>query len=91
MIIEALWNAIVTVITTLFSVIPSLPSMPTAVTDAADAVINIAEIPVHFLHYIFTPVLLNAVIAIFVAVFIYEKGYTGVIFVLKKIPFLGIK
>jgi len=91
MIIEALWNMIVEVTTTLFSVMPSLPEMPEAIIDGADAILNLGEQAVWFLQYIFSPIFLNAVIGILVALFVFEKGYTMIMFVLKKIPFINLR
>lgn len=91
MIFEALLNMLTTTLTTLFSPLPALPDVPEAFTTATDAVIGTLAQGVYLLRYIFSTELLNLSLGILIAVFIFERGYNTIMFVLRKIPFINIK
>lgn len=91
MIFEALWNTFVTVTQTLFSILPSLPDTPSALETASNAVTGYLAPGVYILRYIFTTALLNIALGVFLAVFVFERGYTTIMFVLRKLPFINIK
>lgn len=91
MIFEALINMFVSVTTTLFSVLPSLPSTPESLVTATTSIVSYFAPGVYLLRYLFGTVLLNVALGVFMAVFVFEKGYTIVMFVLRKLPFINIK
>lgn len=91
MIFEAILNMFTTLIQTFFSVLPSLPEAPPELTTASDAILSYAGSGVYFLRYLFSDVLLGICLSVFVAVLVYERGHSTIMYVLKKIPFINIK
>lgn len=91
MIFEAIFNMLATTLTTIFSALPSLPEAPSGLQTAGDSIIGYLAPGIYIMRYIFTTPLLNIALGIFLAVLIFERGYTTIMFVLRKIPFINIK
>ena len=90
MILCAFIIALLTPITFLLSAIPAIAQMPTAVTDGLDLILSGLTNVVHLLRYAYTPLFFNAMIIIALAVLTFNYWYSGLMWVLRKIPFIDI-
>lgn len=73
-----------------FAMMPDLPPLNPTIESLSDQMIGLISQAVNVLVYLLTPTLYYAVIATIIAVFTFEHIYHAVLWVLRKIPGLGI-
>lgn len=91
MIIEAVMNLIKTVLLTIFGVLPNIPDVPdisNSIMAALDIVIENGSV---LLGLFIRPATIQIALPVLLVISNFEKIYELTMFVLKKIPFLGIK
>jgi len=92
---QVIFTAILTVLLAIvmgvFGILPDVPPIPTAIADASQDVIDFVGQGTSLLAVIFTPALLSAAVVVILAMFFFSKVYHVTMWVLKKIPLLGIK
>lgn len=90
MIIKLLFNLIITLLNLVFGWV-SFPAMPTAVTDSLNVLIEYIESGIALCWLIVPRQLVIAVIPVILVCENFDKLYSVVMWVLKKIPFLGLQ
>ena len=83
--------AAVALLTTVFVVMPDLPATPELLIAIQDGFNNILLQAIQFIRYFLSPQLTFVVVMVIAAVFASEPIYHGIIWILRKIPVLGIK
>lgn len=73
------------------ALMPPFPDAPAGLTGAADALIGIIHDALAIAAYFLSPWLLLTIFSVFLAIMAAEPIYHGVMWVLRKIPMLGIK
>lgn len=73
-----------------FAMMPDLPPLDPTISALSDQMIGLISQGVNVLVYLLTPTLYFAVIATIIALFAFEHVYHAVLWVLRKIPGLGI-
>lgn len=91
MIFTAIIVGMLALVQLLLSPLPSLPTTPQPIFDGGNTIINLITSVISFLAYIFSPTLLAAAVAIFIAIFAFDTIYNTVMWTIKKIPMLNIK
>lgn len=89
MIVEALLDALVSLIMTLFSWI-ELPTLPDSAMQVIDMLFSYIEMGMGLLSIFLNMDLVRVMIPLVIVVVNFDKAYHLVIFVLRKIPFLNI-
>lgn len=90
MIIKLLFELIIGLLEIVFSWV-SFPPMPEAVTNAFDVVLNAISNAMGFVWLVVPRELVLVVIPVILVVENFDKLYSIVMWILKKIPFLGMK
>lgn len=91
MIIEGLVNILVMSIQAVLSLLPSLPDLPADLIEGANGFINLIFDNVGLLG-LFVPIAtIKIVVPLILVIVNFDKIYRLVIWVLKKIPIIGIK
>lgn len=90
MIIKTLFEMILNILRLIFSVIPGIPKIPEIVTAPLNEIFGIIENVKGFINFIFPLTLGFKLIVIVLLIENFQKIYRLSIFILKKIPFLGI-
>ena len=83
--------AAIALITTAFAVMPPLPATPPYLLSFNEQLADILQNGVLFLQYLFTPILLTTTIVVIIAIFAAEPIYHSIMWILRKIPMVGIK
>lgn len=89
MIVEALLDALVSMIMTLFSWV-ELPTLPASAMQVIDMLFTYIEMGMGLLSIFLNMDLVRVMIPLVIIVVNFDKAYHLVIFVLRKIPFLNI-
>lgn len=91
MIIETILNLLKFLLTTIFGILPDLPDMPTAIADGITSFLDIIFDNVGLLG-VFIPIsTIKVVIPIVVLIMNFDDIYKLVMFIIKKIPMLGVE
>ena len=90
MIIEGLFNLFYTLITVVFSWI-NLPSLPDGVLSVMDQIVNLLQGSLSILGFFVDIDYIKVLLPIVLIVVNFDKAYKLVMFVLRKIPFIGVK
>ena len=83
--------AVVALLTTVFVVMPDLPATPEFLISLQDGFNNILLQTIQFIRYFLSPQLTFVMLVVVAAVFASEPIYHGIMWILRKIPVLGIK
>lgn len=83
--------AAVALLTAVFMVMPDLPATPESLIAIQDGFNNILLQAIQFIRYFLSPQLTFVVVMVIAAVFASEPIYHGIMWILRKIPVLGIK
>lgn len=78
-------------LTTVVALMPNLPPIDPGIAAVGDSVLAYMSQAYFLLAYLFSPVLLGFAISAAVSVLFFEHIYHGIMWVLRKIPVLGIK
>lgn len=90
MIVKLLFSLIITLLDLVFGWV-SFPAMPAAVTESLDLLIDYISQGLSFVWLIVPRQLVIAVIPVILVCENFDKLYSVVMWVLKKIPFLGLQ
>lgn len=74
-----------------FVALPPLPATPQVMIDIGDTFIDGVVNFINLMHYIFHPVLFRAFLVVTFLIFFFQPIYSGIMWILRKIPVLGIK
>lgn len=91
MIIDALLHGILGIVTNIVSVFPTLPSIDPAIVTATSWVTTTLGQGASFAQFLYGTTLFDAIIGVLIAIWAFEPIYHGVMWVLKKIPFINVK
>ena len=90
MIIDYLMHAIFSVVSTIVSVFPTIPAIDPSIATAGSWITTTVGEGAAFARLVYGSTLLSALIAVAIVVWAFEPIYHGVMWVIKKIPFLNI-
>ena len=90
MIIEALLNLIKVLLNVVFGWI-NLPQFPETLTSSIDSFLSILFDNVSLLGFFIRPLTLTVAIPVLIILLNFERVYKFTMWIIKKIPFLGIK
>lgn len=90
MIIKLLFELVLTILNFMFGWV-NFPDMPPIITEALDIVMQAISMGIGFVWLIVPKELVLAAIPIIIVVENFDMMYSMVMWVLKKIPFLGMK
>lgn len=91
MIIEGLLDFIINVLTFILDLLPDLPSVPAEVTSAVSTFINLIFDNVGLLG-VFVPLgIIKVIIPLWLGIEAFDKVYSLVFWVIRKIPMLNIR
>jgi len=76
---------------TAFALMPDLPETPQVFLDISDLTVNFLNNFLALCNYLFSPLLFRAFLLILVLYLAFEPIYYLVMWILRKIPVLGIK
>lgn len=74
-----------------FALMPPLPPIPPELIEFNEKIETVLSSGVDILRYVLTPTLTFIVFTVAIAIFVAEPAYHGVMWILRKIPALGIK
>ncbi len=83
--------AAVALLTAVFVVMPDLPATPELLISMQEAFNSILLNAIQFIRYFLSPQLTFVVVMVIAAMFASEPIYHGIMWILRKIPVLGIK
>lgn len=75
----------------LFDVIPNIPATPAAIETGGDWIITNIVAMVSLLRMILGSALVSAGIVIGVAIMTFDQFYYGILWIIKKIPYIAVK
>lgn len=75
----------------LFWIVPSLPQMPEEITSAITTVFSYLVGATNFVSWLLTPQLLVFIVSTSILILTFDTVYGMVMWVLRKIPYLGIE
>ncbi len=81
----------IALLTTVFIAMPNIPPVPPELIAFQSGFNDILLTAIQFLRYIFSPALIYVALVVITAVFLGEPIYHGIMWILRKIPVLGIK
>lgn len=81
----------VALIVAVFLVMPDLPATPQVLVDSTDLLVNVLSQIVGIYKYIMSPALALVSITIIIAIFAFEPIYKVSLWILRKLPVLGVK
>lgn len=90
MIIEALLNLVKGLLNVVFGWI-SLPPFPEQLTGSIDTFLNLIFDNLNLLGFFIRPITLTVCIPILIILLNFEQVYKLIMWIVKKIPFLGVK
>lgn len=91
MIIEAILNLLVGVIKLAFSIIPDLPQLPSSALSVVDQVFGYISSGIGIASVFIDMNFVRVMIPLLIVVVNFDKVYDLIMFVLRKIPFLGVQ
>ena len=83
--------AAIGLLTTVFIIMPDFPATPELLISMQEAFNNILLQAIQFIRYFLTPQLTFVSSVVIIAVFASEPIYHAIMWILRKIPVLGIK
>lgn len=83
--------AAIALLTVVFVAMPDLPATPEFLVTMQQAFNDILLNAIQFIRYFLTPQLTFVSLVVIIAVFASEPVYHGIMWILRKIPVLGIK
>lgn len=90
MILEIILNAIKSLLFLCFSWI-NLPSFPESLQSSLDSFLDLIFSGINLFGFFIRPLTIQVVIPLLIIIINFDKVYKLTMFILKKIPFLGIK
>lgn len=90
MIIEALLNLIKLLLNVVFGWI-SIPAFPESLTSSIDSFLDLIFTNLSLLGFFIRPITLTVAIPLLIVLLNFERIYKLVMYIVRKIPFLGIK
>jgi len=90
MIFTAVLVAILFLLNSVLSLLPDLPDMPEVIVNASSWILQYIAIGADLAVAVLGQAFLNAILLVIVLLFTYEQVYHLVIWVLRKIPVIGI-
>lgn len=81
----------IALLTTVFVAMPNIPPVPQALLTFADQFHSVIQTSIQFIRYILSPELTFVVLVVVGAIMLAEPAYHGIMWILRKIPALGIK
>ncbi len=91
MIIETILNLLKFLLTTIFGILPDLPDMPEAIVNGITSFLDIIFDNVGLLGLLVPISTIKVVIPIVVLIMNFDDIYKLVMFIIKKIPMLGVE
>ena len=91
MITEAALPFLEVIVDLILSIFGLLPEMPAVVVEAVDWLFSFLDSGVGLLYWLIPKPIVVACVAPAMAIFLFEQTFGFIVFILKKIPFLGIK
>lgn len=77
-------------LTTAFLAMPNLPPIDPSVAAIGDTVLGFMSHAYFILAYLFSPLLLGFALSAAIGIMFFEQIYHGIMWILRKIPVLGI-
>jgi hypothetical protein len=90
MIIDGIVHVFLGVVSSIISVFPSIPAIDPSIVTAGNWITTTVGEGSAFAQFLYGTTLLDALIAIAVAIWAFEPIYHGVMWVIHKIPFLNV-
>lgn len=81
----------IALLVTVFAVMPDLPATPETLVYIQNTFNDVLLFAIQFIRYFLTPQLTFVMVMVIIAVFAFEPVYHGIMWILRKIPILGIK
>lgn len=78
-------------LTTVIALMPNLPPIDPGIVAVGDSVLGFMSQAYFLLCYLFSPVLVTFAISAGLGIIFFEHIYKGIMWILRKIPVLGIK
>lgn len=91
MIITALLSVVTALISFVLSPLPSIPDFPPAVQSILDSITDYLVQGMGFINAITNGAVLSTIITVSAAIFVLYEAYVFLMWVLRKIPVLGIE
>ena len=91
MIIKGLFNLIYTLLSVVLTPFQIVPNMPVFVDNIFEYFLNFIFDPIKILMYFCDPTIFRTLIPLYIVVLNMEHIWDGIIWVLKKLPFVGIE
>ena len=91
MIITSIFSTVIVFVNGIIGLIPTLPQFPTAFTNALDWLSIHLVTAIIIFKYLFGETFFNVTIVAVIALLTFEYTYHLVMWVARKIPFLGVK
>lgn len=90
-----MWIWIITIgfglLTTALALMPDLPPIDPSIVAVGESINQFAGQASFLLNYIFSPILVTFAVSAAVGIIFFEHIYHGIMWILRKIPVLGIK
>lgn len=90
MILTAILTLVVTVIEGIFVVLPTIPAMPESIINSIDWFLDTIFATWDLFTLFVRPSTINLVVPLALTMIYFEEIYKGVMFIVRKIPLLGI-
>lgn len=84
-------TAAIALLAGVFVLMPDLPPIPSAIDTSINTALDLMQQGIYLIAYLIGAPLFYATIVVLIAVFAFEPIYHLIIWVLRKIPVLGIK
>lgn len=91
MIFTALFVGIMELIRATFANLPTLPDFPESLASYVDQFFNLLSNPIYLVKDLLTPTLFNFAVLAIIALWQFEYVYLTAMWIIRKLPFLGIK
>ena len=91
MIIVFVITGAIALLTAVFALTPNFPPIPPSLVAFNATLDTILTQGIQFVRYILTPEITFLVVLVSIGVFVAEPAYHGTMWILRKIPILGIK
>jgi hypothetical protein len=90
MIFNGVFNILFGFIGGIFALLPSFPAIDSNISSAGTYIVGLASQGAAVSQYLLSTALYDAVVAVLALIWVFEPAYHGVMWVLRKIPFLNI-
>ena len=91
MIFQVIFDMVKVLLNLIFSILPSIPNLPQSALDGIDTVLDLIFDNLGLLSFFVNISTIKIIIPIFIALMAFDKIYAFTMWVLKKIPMLGMK